>query len=155
MKFRTKVLTLNMGKEKKYKVADESASILNEPATEYAVIAHAHSGIPIQYLNKLSDRYDISINDWAGFMGISTKSIQRYQQQDNILSATQTEFVFKIEQLYKIGKEVFGTTENFKQWLQKPAYGLGNKIPEQILNTISGINLVINQLQRIAFGALA
>ena len=54
-----------------------------------------------------------------------------------------------------IGNEVFGSIDSFKQWMQKPAYGLGNKIPSKILTTISGINLVINQLMRIAHGVLA
>ncbi|MBP6049801.1 MAG: DUF2384 domain-containing protein [Chitinophagales bacterium] len=145
-----------MGKKVSYKLLEEDTiSNVSEPYTEYAVIEHSNRGVSINYLNKISIKYDITPTEWAGFMGISTKSIQRYQQQENTLTATQTEFVLKIEQLYKIGKEVFGSTTSFKQWLQKPAYGLGNKIPEHILNTISGINLVINQLLRIAHGTLA
>ena len=143
-------------KPKPYPTPEEKPLILvEEQLMEYQVVERSIAGIPVQQLSKVSDKYAISISDWSEIMGISTKSIQRYQQQENILSATQTEFVLKIEQLYHIGKEVFGSTESFKLWLHKPAYGLGNKIPAKILNTISGINLVINQLKRIAHGALA
>jgi putative toxin-antitoxin system antitoxin component (TIGR02293 family) len=148
----------NMTKQSKiksYSIQAIPSSSLEEPLVEYQVIEHSIAGISINDLNKVSAKYDLSINDWAAIMGISTKSIQRYQQQENTLSATQSEFVLKIEQLYKIGNEVFGTTENFKSWLEKPAYGLGYKIPSQILNTISGINLVINQVMRIAHGIFA
>lgn len=142
-------------KIKTYPAKEKPALAFEEQLTEYQVIEQSATGISINHLNRVSDKYDLSVQEWADIMGISTKSIQRYQQQENILSPTQTEFVLKTEQLYKIGKEVFGNTENFKQWLQKPAYGIGNKIPSKILNTISGINLVINHVMRIAHGLLA
>lgn len=142
-------------KNKTYEIKEKSLSVLSDEFIEYNVIEQSQSGVSINYLNKISNKFDISTNDWSDIMGISTKSIQRYQQQENILSATQTEFVLKIEQLYSVGQEVFGSVQNFKQWMQKPAYGLGNKIPSKILTTISGINLVINQVMRIAHGVLA
>ncbi len=142
-------------KSKLYSIKEQTPSVVSEEFVEYNVIEQSQSGVSINYLNKISAKYDISINDWADIMGISTKSLQRYQQQENILSAIQTEFVLKIERLYALGEEVFGTTQNFKLWMQKPAYGLGNKIPASILTTVSGINLVINQVLRIAHGVLA
>lgn len=142
-------------KNKTYTTKEKPITILSEEFIEYNVIEQSESGVSINYLNKLSDKFDITTHDWSEIMGISTKSIQRYQQQENTLSAIQTEFVLKIEQLYLVGEEVFGSVQSFKQWMQKPAYGLGNKIPAKILTTISGINLVINQVMRIAHGVLA
>ena len=153
--FNERIKMAKTTKTKPHSIKEESMSILSEPFTEYAVIEQSETGVSINYLNKISSKFDINTNDWADIMGISTKSIQRYQQQENTLSATQTEFVLKIEQLYTIGKEVFGSIDSFKQWMHKPAYGLGNKIPAKILTTISGINLVINQVMRIAHGVLA
>lgn len=142
-------------KHKSYAIKEKPISFLSEEFIEYNVIEQSERGVSINYLNKISSKFDINTSEWSDIMGISTKSIQRYQQQENTLSATQTEFVLKIEQLYNIGNEVFGSIDSFKQWMQKPAYGLGNKIPSKILTTISGINLVINQLMRIAHGVLA
>jgi len=142
-------------KTKLYTIKPDSPVIVAEKYMDYDVMEKSEKGISINYLNHLSDKYALSPNDWALIMGISTKSIQRYQQQENILSAAQTEFVLKIEQLYALGEEVFGNLQNFKGWMQKPAFGLGGKIPAEILHTISGINLVINQLMRIAHGVLA
>ncbi len=142
-------------KHKTYTTKETPPFIVEEEFVEYKVVEQSTSGIPIRYLNNISDKYHISTNDWSDIMGISTKSIQRYQQQENTLSAIHSEFVLKIEQLYALGEEVFGNLQSFKQWLQKPAYGIGNKIPSKILNTISGINIVINQVLRIAHGILA
>lgn len=142
-------------KTKAYPRNESPPSFLSDVFIEYNVIEQSEAGVSIKYLNKISNKYNISGPEWADIMGISTKSIQRYQQQEHTLSATQTEFVLKIEQLYAIGQEVFGSVESFKHWMQKPAFGLGNKIPAKILTTISGINLVINQLMRIAHGVLA
>lgn len=142
-------------KSKLYSVKQHPPTIVAEKYMDYEVMEKSQRGISIHYLNHLSELYSLTPTDWADIMGISTKSIQRYQQQENILSAAQTEFVLKIEQLYALGIEVFGNLQSFKNWMQKPAYGLGGKIPSEILHTISGINLVINQLMRIAHGVLA
>jgi uncharacterized protein (DUF2384 family) len=42
--------------------------------------------------------------------------------------------------------------EEFNRWLRKPAHGLGGRIPEQLLNYISGIELVSRELTRIEYG---
>jgi len=53
------------------------------------------------------------------------------------------------------GTEVFGEIDAFTRWLKKPAYGLGDKVPLDLLNTITGIDLVVEELIRIEFGVLA
>ncbi len=142
-------------KNKLYSIIEQPVSIVAEKYIDYQVMEKCEDGISIHYLNTVSDRYALTTNDWADIMGISSKSIQRYQQNESTLSATQSEFVLKTEQLFALGEEVFGSLENFKAWMQKPAFGLGGKIPVKVMHTISGINLVINQLMRIAHGILA
>lgn len=56
--------------------------------------------------------------------------------------------------LYKKGQEIFGNFEAFNQWLKQPAYGLGGIIPFGLLYTQGGINLVMDELLRIEYGAV-
>jgi putative toxin-antitoxin system antitoxin component (TIGR02293 family) len=53
------------------------------------------------------------------------------------------------------GQKVFGNPESFRRWLEKPAYGLDEQIPLDLLQTSGGIDLVMEELDRIAYGDLA
>ena len=57
--------------------------------------------------------------------------------------------------LLKKGIEIFGTAKSFHMWLNIPSFGLGNQIPFNMMDTITGINLVEEELIRIEFGDLA
>jgi uncharacterized protein (DUF2384 family) len=57
--------------------------------------------------------------------------------------------------LYKKGAEIFGNANDFNTWLNTEAVGLGKVKPFDLLYTQGGINLVMEELLRIEFGALA
>ncbi len=50
------------------------------------------------------------------------------------------------------GKEVIGDPQAFLRWLKKPAYGLEEQITMNVLQTSCGIDLVIEELDRIDYG---
>ena len=91
----------------------------------------------------------------AGILNTSVKTFTRYRKSRKKLSPSNSEQLLKILVMYEAGKEVFGSYESFKKWLEKPAYGLGNKIPLNLLSTSTGIDLVIDEIKRIAYGDLA
>ena len=88
-------------------------------------------------------------------LGISLKTSLRYARENKPLLAKHAEMVFKLMALYKKGIEVFGDRDQFNNWLQKPAFGLGEQIPFTLLSMSTGIDLVMDELYRIEFGALA
>jgi putative toxin-antitoxin system antitoxin component (TIGR02293 family) len=67
----------------------------------------------------------------------------------------QSEFILKTIVLYNKGEKVFGSNESFTNWLNKPAFGLGNRVPNTFITTVTGINYIIDELNRIAHGDLA
>lgn len=85
----------------------------------------------------------------------TVKTIQNYVLQDLKLDASLSEKLLKSFSLFDKGIEVFGNSQNFHQWLNTPAYGLGNQIPFQLMDTITGISLIEDELMRIAYGDLA
>lgn len=86
---------------------------------------------------------------------LSFKTIQRYSKEKKDFGARHTELALKLVFLYMKGKEVFGNLESFNRWLRKPAYGLNKKIPYNLINTVTGIDLINDELLRIEFGDLA
>jgi putative toxin-antitoxin system antitoxin component (TIGR02293 family) len=86
---------------------------------------------------------------------MSLKTIMRYQKDNKNLNPRTSEVALKLLNLLKKGIGVFGSSPSFKAWLNKPAYGLGDELPLHLLNTITGIDLIEEELIRIEYGALA
>ncbi|MBP6432073.1 MAG: DUF2384 domain-containing protein [Ferruginibacter sp.] len=135
-------------KEKIYKEylseEDDFSNVVNEPASVYAT--------------SFNDMVTVSNYDKdyaADLLDVSYKTITRYQKEKKKFSPLQSEYILKTIALYKKGESVFGTTQSFKNWLAKPAHGLGNKIPQSLITTITGINYILDELNRIAYGDLA
>ena len=91
----------------------------------------------------------------AGLLDISYKTVSRYQKEKKKLSPLQSEYILKTILLFNKGNQVFGNKESFNRWLDKPAFGLGNRIPRAFITTVGGINFIIDELNRIARGDLA
>lgn len=61
----------------------------------------------------------------------------------------------RLKALLRHGEAIFGSIAVFRDWLNSPAYGLGNQIPYSLLKVAGGIDLIDDELCRIEFGALA
>ena len=86
---------------------------------------------------------------------IPPKKMSRYQANQKKLNPRNSELSLKLLWLYQKGLEVFGELDHFNRWLQKPALGLGNLVPYQLLKTSTGINLIFEALVRIEYGDLS
>jgi putative toxin-antitoxin system antitoxin component (TIGR02293 family) len=91
----------------------------------------------------------------ASLLDTSVKTLQRQRKANNRLTTLRSEHLLKLMALYEHGQEVFGSVEEFKKWLSKPAFGLGNYLPMELLKTFSGIDLIEEELTRIDYGDLA
>jgi putative toxin-antitoxin system antitoxin component (TIGR02293 family) len=131
-------------KEYKTYLNDEEQNIVSEPAVMYAT--SFNDMLTVAHYDK----------DYAAdLLDVSYKTITRYQKENKKLSPLQSEFILKTIALYNKGQKVFGSNESFANWLQKPAFGLGNKLPNTFITTVTGINYIIEELNRIAHGDLA
>jgi uncharacterized protein (DUF2384 family) len=83
------------------------------------------------------------------------KTFNNYKANNIVLDATTSEKLLKLFALYDKGLLVFGLTEAFNGWLGERATGLGEQVPETMLDTITGINIVTEELIRIEYGDLA
>lgn len=85
----------------------------------------------------------------------TVKTIQNYNRNELKLDASLSEKLLKSFALFEKGIEVFGSAKDFNSWLHQPSFGLGNQIPLEMMDTITGIGLIEEELIRIAYGDLA
>lgn len=149
---------------KSYKTKAKSATV-----TESALIAPYQPlyGNPISLLtsskNGLSAKAALDFLNLSGFskeefqdtFKTNVKTIQNYVSNSSKLDASLSEKLLKSFSLFDKGIAVFGSAKAFHQWLNMPSYGLGNQIPFDLMDTITGISLIEEELIRIEYGDLA
>ena len=84
----------------------------------------------------------------------SMKTFRNYKLKKTVLDANTSEKLLKLFALYSKGIEVFGSLDAFADWLSKPAYGIGNRVPHDLIGTMIGIDLINEELIRIEYGDL-
>ncbi|MCF8248047.1 MAG: DUF2384 domain-containing protein [Saprospiraceae bacterium] len=147
-------------KPRAYKMPEEApntANLVNDIAYQPAYIVSAsRSGVSSLRFFGLADFTGLN-REWLAteFMGLSLKTLQRYAQEAKSLTPREGEAILKLEALYKKGIEIFGNREEFNSWLEQPAFGLGGQVPLELISMSTGIDLVMDELVRIEFGATA
>ena len=112
-------------------------------------------GIAFPYFIKLSNHLNFSFEDWANFLHISERTIQRYKKEKKTFDPIYSEKILQIELLYIRGIEVFGDETKFRTWMESDIIALGSRKPKELLDTSFGINILNDELGRIEHGIFA
>lgn len=117
------------------------------------IIAAIRTGIPYTLFRLIQDYTPFSDSDWASFLDISTKSLQRYKSAPKYhFKPIHSEKIIEMAEVTKVGLDTFGSNEKLKLWLQTPNYSLGNLKPIELLRDSYGKELVLAELTRISHG---
>jgi putative toxin-antitoxin system antitoxin component (TIGR02293 family) len=136
-----------MSEPKKYKFIDDE--------DETNLVSMAREGVTFYKLTKLSDRIHMSLQEWADYLHISERTIQRYKKENKTFDPIHAERIVVIELLYKKGIGVFGIEDNFYTWMDSKSIALGGVKPKELLDTSFGITMVYDELGRIEHGIFA
>ena len=112
-------------------------------------------GVPYSFFNLIQHYTPFTEEDWANFLNISTKSLQRYKQTSKQFKPIQSEKIIELAEVTNVGLDVFGDMEKFKLWLDTPNFALGNLKPIELLKDSYGKEMVVGELTRINHGILA
>jgi len=87
-------------------------------------------------------------------IGISMRTFQRRKGETTakLLSPEQSGRAWKFAEILAKATDIFGSQEEAEQWLERPAIGLNQKRPIDLLSTPAGSQLVVQLLERIEFG---
>lgn len=142
---------------KKSKIDLRSKQITYENFLEnkMLIIVAIRAGIPYSLFDIIQNYTPFSENDWANFLDISTKSLQRYRSSpEHHFKPIHSEKIIEIAEVTKVGLEVFGDIEKLKLWLDTPCYAIGKLKPIELLKDSYGKEMVISELHRISHGIL-
>jgi putative toxin-antitoxin system antitoxin component (TIGR02293 family) len=120
-----------------------------------AIIFLIQKGVPWSLFDTIQNYTPLEENDWIEILDISSKSLQRYKQQERDFGPLQSEKIIEMAEVTNIGLDVFGDMEKFKLWLSTPNFALGKRKPIELLKDSYGKELVIGEITRINYGILA
>jgi uncharacterized protein (DUF2384 family) len=103
----------------------------------------------LDYFKKISETKDEVISSW---FNISVKTLRNYKKPDTKLKDNLKEQLVLLLSLFAKGKEVFGSNEEFKKWLETNNFFFDGKAPVSFLNTIAGIRFVEDRLTAMEYG---
>jgi len=117
------------------------------------VVQSIRKGIPLNLYLKIEQSTPFTEADWANYLSISTKTLQRYKNdKKHIFKSSHSEKILEITEVTNLGLEVFDTNEIFYNWLNTNSIALGNLSPAELLKDSYGKELVLDELNRINHG---
>ncbi len=111
----------------------------------------AKSGVNTNVFYDFADTIKMHNKSLASLLHLSPRTISNYHHNKQALEPLQGEHLLKLIALYEKGIEVFGTIDEFNYWLNKPFWNASEK-PVEWLITPGGVDLVIQELDRLGYG---
>ncbi len=103
----------------------------------------------VNAIKTLTDFNDAILSDW---LNISVKTFREYKKPQNTFKENVKEQVLLLLSLIKHGIAVFGSVEEFDQWLNRKNFYFDHKSPTSFLNTVTGIRFVDDRLTAMEYG---
>lgn len=113
-------------------------------------------GLPFDLFAKVQLLSPFSEEQWASYLGVSLKTLQRHRKQVNYtFKPLQAEKIIELMEVLLLGRSVFDSATQFYHWLQSPSAALGGERPDILLKDSYGQALVKSELHRIDQGVFA
>jgi len=123
-------------------------------STDFDLLNLARKGVSKKALVSLAKQISLTIQEIAGIMHISERTLQRYTPA-TLIKTEHAEKAIELARLYQRGTEVFGTMDNFNDWMKTPNYTLNGEAPLNLLDTSIGFELILQTLGRIEYGVFS
>lgn len=111
----------------------------------------ARKGIQKSRLLSIARESGLTLKELSSYLRISTRSIQD-KEPSQFIAPGPSERALYIAKLFKSGIELFGSKEKFHNWLNSNSVAMSGEKPVSYLDTFSGIQLVLDELNAIEYG---
>ena len=112
-----------------------------------------HRGLPRAALSSLVDKIHFITSDEASeALGMSLRTLQRHKNTPaEHLDVQQSGRAWKFAEILAKATHVLGSQDEAEQWLRRPAIGLDQQRPIDLLTTPAGVQLVEDYLGRLEY----
>jgi putative toxin-antitoxin system antitoxin component (TIGR02293 family) len=125
-------------------------ALADKPPTEQ--IAAIQRGFPGSALRQIVEVLGVSQKLIIRALGFAPRTVALRASRKQSFSPSESERLFRVVRLRKLGREVFSTDEAVAQWMTTPDRSLDGKAPLDMLTTDLGAARVENLLRAMAHG---
>ena len=143
---------------KEYMVSEPTSTYRSTPVLknfttndDYSLVKKAREGITTDLFYAFAETIKMPEKVLASVINLSPRTISNYRSQNKFLDVNYSEHLLKLINLYGLGIEIFGSVNEFNLWLEKPFYN-SNEIPMDLLSTSGGVDLVAEEIEKLAQG---
>ena len=122
---------------------------------DLSLVLQAQEGLDAQAITVFRERARLSKEVMAALLHISPKTIDNMKAKQKKVEAVQAEILLSLTRLFLRGEQLFGSMDEFKDWLGFSQPALEMQPPNKFLFSITGIRLVEECLERIEQGYAA
>ncbi len=122
-----------------------------EPAVLYSSIRNVLIFSPADF-GRLAEKLAFTQSEWADILHISDRTLQRYLKENKPFEGLFAEHLHQIDKMADMGLEVFGESRALEEWLRSSKTVLGKTIDFTTLRSFGGVQLIGDELGRIAHG---
>jgi putative toxin-antitoxin system antitoxin component (TIGR02293 family) len=110
-------------------------------------------GLPGKALTSLTEKlHDISAFEVSEAVGMSLRTLQRHKSTPvDLLDTQQSGRAWKFAEILAKATRVLGSQDEAEAWLKRPAIGLDQQRPINLLTTPAGVKLVEDYLGRLEY----
>ena len=113
------------------------------------------SRVPNLYYRDIAqiiDFFGFLQKDLAEFLHIDASTITRWKNNKTAIGVLRSKIIFDVDKIITKGVRIFGSEQDFKEWLYLPNYALGDIRPLDMLKDPYGIERVDGALEAISWG---
>ena len=115
------------------------------------VVQKMRAGLPVQSFAVLLEAMRIPAERLARLIQVPTRTLARRK----VFKTDESERILRLGRLYQRSLDVFGDPEEAREWLLRPAKGLGNVAPLDFADTEPGAREVEDLLGRLVHGVFS
>ncbi len=150
---------------KTYKNKESKKEIISESTVSYGIESTTNWGIinildtvfDASYFNNLWQKVsNLGFNktQYSEILNINPRTLDRNLKNKYTLDIDKSEKALRLDYLINHGIDTFGSNKQFSLWINEYSIALGKK-PKELFNTITGIEIVDEELTRIEYGVFA
>jgi len=119
-------------------------------------VAIIRNRLPYESIEAIGQMANLPVKQVLHYFGVAQTTYNKNKRENNLLSVRDSEIVLILSEVLDFGLEVFNNEkEKFHRWLKKPNLSLGGIAPENLFDSITGIQEVRSALNRLEYGNMA
>ncbi len=120
----------------------------------FRLIERARAGVPMADVTALMADLDLKPAETARLLGLKTRELTSLIRRKEALLPVEdgAEHLLLLRELSAWGAAIFADQGKFNRWLRRPLAVLAGQSPLSLLDTDTGLQLVRQELGRLAYG---